>query len=160
MAANSRRGLRGGAVARSVPRGFDRVAMRAARVDAEVTRPQLCHEAGVGIATVKAWENGKSVPQIDTLRSVLGALERLGVTVPVETVIVVPPEDRTLADWRALRLMLQPELAAAVGVGTTHLSNIEAGAVSLTDRTRMGLAKALQVTPVEVDRAWARSPGP
>lgn len=157
MATNSRRRTRGGAVARSVPRGFDKDALRAARDSADLKRPQLCREAKVGIATLKAWENGVSIPQIDTLREVLAAMKRLGIDVSVETIIAVPEAERTLADWRAIRLMLQPELAAKIPIGTTHLSNIEAGAVALTDRTREGLAEALGLSPAVVDRAWELS---
>lgn len=72
-------------------------------------------------------------------------------------VIDVPPDERTIADWRALRLLLQPELGRRAGIGTPLVSYLETGTTALTSATAEKLAAALEISIEEVWAAAERS---
>lgn len=142
----------GGRVARGIPRGFagnDFRSIREGEVDMRITT--LARRSGVGVSTIAAWEASRRSPQIDKLRAALKVLE-----IPAGRVIHVNPKERTLADWRALRLLLQPELARMIGIRTPHLSLIESAAMELTPDMRSKLATALELSEEEVSASWQR----
>lgn len=154
-------------VSRAVPRGFSPEAFKKLRVAMKVEVSDLARVAGVGTATISQWERGSRDPQIDKLAAVITTLA----TSPghadelMETVIIVPRASRMIADWRALRGILQPRLADMIkkdlkdagsktSISTMGLSNVERGITPLRPEIAVALARALRLTVEDVEHAW------
>nr|WP_238958477.1 helix-turn-helix domain-containing protein [Mycobacterium intracellulare] len=62
-----------------------------------------------------------------------------------------------LGDWRVIRGITQPELAAAATISTGSLRGIERGDIALTDANAAGLAALLGITVDEYRAAYPRA---
>lgn len=140
-------------MSRSVLRGFSPEAFRAARERAGMSRSDLIRLADIRtVETIRRWETGAVSPQIDILARALAVLGAAA-----EDVIFTAPGVRFLSDWRHLRLMTQPQLAARAGLTTALVQQLEAGTGTLNPERADALAKALGVTSREVGAAYNRA---
>lgn len=164
-------------MARVVQRDFSAREFTALLKDLQVSNADLARRSGVSVSSLGKWQREgrktQTTPQVDVLRTAVSALaavaqasgraEYAGMSTEaltdqfMERVIAVPADDRELADWRALRGMIQPDLASRIGVSTTTLSTLERGASGLTDEMTERLASELRITPAEVRAAWLRT---
>ena len=55
---------------------MDKISMRAARVDRNITQAELAKECKVTKKTVASWESGKSMPKADKIDLICHALGR------------------------------------------------------------------------------------
>lgn len=123
-------GTRRSRVGRHVVRGFQPGKLLALRGADDPKKPprikirDLARVTGIGMTTIRNWETGVSVPQVDKL---LKVATKLGVKPPMDELIVVPRDERFPADWRALYGLLQPDLGRIVGIETSVISLIETG---------------------------------
>lgn len=133
-------------------RGFDRATLTKARTDAGLSRQDLARLARTGRATIDNWETGRSSPQIDVLIRVADVLK-----LDLETLIRIPHDQRFPGDWRVIRGLTQPQLAAATGLSTTTIGAIERGEVTLADASATTIAAALDITAATYRDAYERS---
>jgi len=138
---------RGPRMTRRVLRGFDAQAFAEARRQKGISVSDLSRLADVSQAAIFNWEAGKSTPQVDLLARVMRILEA-----PIEKVVTIPAGERYPGDWRVIKGLTQPELAAAVKIPTTTLRGIERADAALTDGNADKLAKHLGIS-VEAYRA-------
>ena len=137
---------------RSVLRGFNAARFAQLRQDRGLSVADLARLANTSLGTIPNWESGRSSPQIDLLLRVMNVLDA-----PIEHVVIVDPDQRYPGDWRVVRGLTQPQLAATVGIATSTLSGIERGEIALTDAAAKVLAKALQLTPAQYRDAYVRA---
>lgn len=136
---------------RRVLRGFNAQAFADARRRRDISVADLSRMSDVGQSTIHAWEKGTFTPQVDLLARVMGILKT-----PIEQVVDIAADERYPGDWRVVRGMMQPELAAAAGIATTTLRGIERADVSLTDANAEKLAGLLDITVDEYRAAYQR----
>ncbi|SKT94641.1 XRE family transcriptional regulator [Mycobacteroides abscessus subsp. massiliense] len=143
---------------RRVLRGFDAAAFATARTGANLSVPDLARAANVGTATIYSWEAGTRTPQVDLLAR---AMKIIGA--PIEHVVTIARTDRYPGDWRVIRGLTQPELAAAASIATTTLRGIERADIALTDANALRLSGLLHISVDEYrachERARQRPPG-
>lgn len=143
---------------RRVLRGFNAQAFVDARRNRGISVADLARMADVSQATIHNWEAGKGTPQVDLLARVMTYLN-----VPIEHVVLVNPDERFPGDWRVIRGMMQPELAAAAGIATSTLKGIERADKALTDANAATLARLLGISAddyrASYQRARRRPPG-
>lgn len=143
---------------RRVLRGFTPARFTDARKQRGLSQESLARLADVGLSTIKKWEAGTRTPQVDLLARVMKQLQT-----PIEDVVDIPAQDRYPGDWRVITGLTQPQLAAAAGIGTTTLREIESAATALTDANATTLAGLLGITVetyrASYQRARRRSPG-
>ena len=72
---------------------------------------------------------------------------------PIEQVVTIPAGERYPGDWRVIKGLTQPELAAAAKIATTTLRGIERADIGLTDANAEKLAKHCSGISVEEYRA-------
>ncbi len=137
---------------RRVLRGFDAQAFAASRREKDISASDLSRLAGVSQATVFNWEAGKSTPQVDLLARVMRILDA-----PIERVVTVAVDERYPGDWRVLKGLTQPELAAAVKIPTTTLRGIERADAALTDGNAAKLAEHLGISVGEYRASYQRA---
>ncbi|MGD9517670.1 helix-turn-helix domain-containing protein [Mycolicibacterium sp.] len=137
---------------RRVLRGFSPTRFADLRRRRGLTIDDLARLSARGTSTLYAWESGARTPQVDILALVMAILDR-----PIADVIDLTPDERYPGDWRVIRGMTQPELAAAAGITTTTLRKIERAAVALTDRNAAAIARALGISPDAYRAAWDRA---
>lgn len=137
---------------RRVLRGFSPEAFTAARRHRGISVSDLSRLADVAPATVFSWESGAKTPQVDTLARVMRILEA-----PIEQVVPLSPSERYPGDWRVIRGLTQPELAAAAKIATTTLRGIERADGALTDTNAESLARLLGITVQEYRAAYTRA---
>ena len=112
----------------------------------------LSRLADVAQATLFNWEAGTCTPQVDLLARVMRILEA-----PIEQVVTIPAGERYPGDWRVIKGLTQPELAAAVKIATTTLRGIERADLGLTDANAEKLAKHLGISVEEYRAAYQRA---
>lgn len=137
---------------RRVLRGFNPQAFLTARQGREMSVSDLARLADVGQSTVHAWESGRGTPQVDLLARVMKILDT-----PIEDVVTVPPAERYPGDWRVIRGMTQPQLAASAKIATTTLRGIERADLALTDANAANLAACLDISVNEYEAAYQRA---
>jgi transcriptional regulator with XRE-family HTH domain len=137
---------------RRVLRGFSPSAFADARGRNGFSVADLARLADVGQSTVHAWEAGRGTPQIDLLARVMRILKT-----PIEEVVTIPAGERYPGDWRVIRGLTQPELAAAVKIATTSLRGIERADIGLTDNNATNLARSLGISVEEYRAAYQRA---
>ena len=76
---------------------------------------------------------------------------------PIERVVTIPADDRYPGDWRVIRGLTQPELAAAVKIPTTTLRGIERADAALTDGNADKLSTYLGISVEEYRAAYQRA---
>ena len=117
---------------RRVLRGFDRAGLcrgpPASTGSASATCPAWPTSPR---PTIFNWEAGKSTPQVDLLARVMRILDA-----PIEQVVTIPADERYPGDWRVIKGLTQPELAAAAKIATTTLRGIERADHRLDRRQR------------------------
>lgn len=137
---------------RRVLRGFNAQAFAEARKRRGISVSDLARLADVSQATVFNWEGGKGTPQVDLLARVMRILE-----VPIEQVVTIAPDERYPGDWRVIKGLTQPELAAAAKIATTTLRGIERADAALTDANASALANLLDISVDEYRAAYQRA---
>ena len=137
---------------RRVLRGCDAGAVAEARRRHGISVSDLSRLADVSHGTVFNWEAGKSTPQVVLLARVMRILEA-----PIEQVVTIPAGERYPGDWRVIKGLTQPELAAAVKIPTTTLRGIERADAALTDGNADKLAKHLGISVEEYRAAYQRA---
>jgi transcriptional regulator with XRE-family HTH domain len=137
---------------RRVLRGFSPEAFAAARADRNISVADLARMAEVTQATIHNWASGKVTPQVDLLARVMNYLD-----VPIEQVVLIAADERYPGDWRVIRGMMQPELAAAAGIATSTLKGIERADAALTDANAATLARLLGISANDYRAAYQRA---
>ena len=137
---------------RRVLRGFSAEAFAEARRNTNISVADLARMTAVSQASLFNWERGKGTPQIDLLARVMAYLKT-----PIEQVVKVPVGERYPGDWRVIRGMTQPELAAAAGIATSTLKGIERADSALTDTNATTLAGLLGISPAEYRAAYEQA---
>ena len=137
---------------RRVLRGFNPQAFADTRRQRQISVPDLARLADVGQSTVHAWEAGKGTPQVDLLARVMRILDA-----PIEQVVTIPADERYPGDWRVIKGLTQPELAAAAKIATTTLRGIERADIGLTDANATNLANLLGISVEEYRAAYQRA---
>ncbi|WP_293002577.1 helix-turn-helix transcriptional regulator [Mycobacterium sp.] len=137
---------------RRVLRGFNAQAFSDARRAKDISVSDLARLADVTRQTILNWEAGKGTPQVDLLARVMRILEAA-----IEQVVAIPPDERYPGDWRVIRGLTQPELAAAVEMPTTTLRGIERADAGLTDKNAAKLAGHLGISVEEYRAAYQRA---
>ncbi|MCV7049588.1 helix-turn-helix transcriptional regulator [Mycobacterium heidelbergense] len=150
--------LRRHRMTRRVLRGFSAQQFANARRHRGLSVSDLARLADVGQSTIHAWEAGTRTPQVDLLARVMEILKT-----PIEQVVIISPDERYPGDWRVIKGVTQPQLAAAAKIATTTLRGIERADIALTDANAFTLAMLLDL-PVEqyraaYQRARKRPPG-
>lgn len=164
-------------MARVVQRNFSAHELRALLRDLKLSDIELARRSGVSTSAIGKWQRegskSQTTPQVDVLWKAVEAIAAVAHTSGreefsgrspaeltdafMERLIQVPPAERELADWRALRGFTQPDLAPRVGVSITTLSTLERGASQLTEEVEQRLAAVLRITSAEVRAAWLRT---
>lgn len=148
---------RGPRMSRRILRGFNPATFSTVR-KSHYTVAELARLSGVGMSTIHAWEAGRGTPQVHLLARVMQLLQT-----PIEQVIDIKPAERFPGDWRIIRGLTQPELAAAAKIATGTLSTIENGTTPLAEANADKLASLLGITATEYraayERARTRPPG-
>ncbi len=140
-------------VSRTVLDGFSPAAFVAAREKAGLSVLNLARTVGVGFATIYAWERGDRRPQLPALRKVAAVLN-----VPLDSLIIVPPDERKLSYYRNIRGITQAECAARAKMPTSTLAAIETGQYTMiSNETAAKLAAALDIAVDEVVAAFERA---
>lgn len=137
---------------RRVLRGFNAQAFAEARRRSGISVSDLSRLANVAPATIFNWEAGKGSPQVDLLARVLRAID-----IPVDQIVTVPLDERFPSDWRVIKGMTQPELAASANIATTTLRGIERADAALTEANAVALASVLGVSADEYRAAYQRA---
>lgn len=143
---------------RRVLRGFDAATFGEIRRRNGISVNDLARLADVSSVTIFNWEAGRGTPQVDLLARVMRILDTA-----IEQVVPIPAEQRYPGDWRVLKGLTQPELAAAVKIPTSTLRDIERADRALNDVNAEKLATHLGISVEEYrasyQRARQRPPG-
>ncbi len=137
---------------RRVTRGFSAERFAAARLASGLSIGELSRLANIGQSTVHTWIAGTSTPNIDYLARVMKILNT-----PIEDVVLIEPDQRYPGDWRVIKGITQPELAAAAKIATTTLRGIERADIALTPANAENLAAALGISTAEYQAAYQRA---
>jgi transcriptional regulator with XRE-family HTH domain len=137
---------------RRVLRGFNAQAFAEARRRHGISASDLARLADVTPQTILNWERGRGTPQVDLLARVMRILDT-----PIEQVVTIPVGERYPEDWRVIKGMTQPELAAAASIATTTLRGIERADAALTDKNALYLAKHLGISVDAYQAAYQRA---
>lgn len=145
-------------MSRRVLRGFSPTEFADTRRRRGLSVGELARLADVGVSTIHSWESGRSTPQVDLLARVMRILDA-----PITQVVVIEPANRYPGDWRVIKGLTQPELAAAAKVSTSTLRGIERAEFALTETNATTLAGLLGISVDEYqhcyNRARQRPPG-
>jgi transcriptional regulator with XRE-family HTH domain len=137
---------------RRVLRGFNVQAFNAARRQNGIRVSDLSRLADVSQAALFHWDAGKSTPQVDLLARVMRILEA-----PIEQVVTIPVDERYPGDWRVIKGLTQPELAAAAKIATTTLRGIERADIGLSDANAATLASRLGISVEQYRGSYQRA---
>ncbi|MFF2088615.1 helix-turn-helix domain-containing protein [Nocardia sp. NPDC058176] len=151
------------AVSRSVGRGFDPDRLRRERLAEEGTLrhaaglpeieiADLARLTGVSPTAIYNWESRLRAPHATLLKAVADELN-----VPMDVLVVVAPEKRTLADLRWLAGMFQTGVATQLGITTQTYGRIERGNRAIGKDLAIALAKLYDVEVDVIDAAWQRA---
>lgn len=141
-----------GQTSRRSLRGFNIEAFTAARQGRAMTVADLARLADVGQSTIHSWETGEVAPSLQLLVRALAVMRT-----PIDTVIVIPRNQRYPGDWRAIKGMTHNQLATAAKLATTTLRGIERAENGLTDANADTLAALLGITAKEYRAAYQRA---
>jgi len=133
-------------------RGFNAEAFWEARQRRGLSVSDLSRMTGVSDAAIWKWEAGTTTPLVDLLARVMRILEA-----PIEQVITIPADERYPGDWRAIKGISQPELAASAKIPTTTLKGIERGDRNLSDANADKLAALLGISVEQYRAAYERA---
>lgn len=120
-----------------------------------MSQAALADAVAVSVGTLRAWERGRKIPQVEALGRLAAVLgERLGGSVTVADLVDMPEGERTLVDWRVVRTLTQAEAASKAGLSPSHYGSLERGTAALSDHTADVIAAALDIS---VEEAWKAS---
>lgn len=140
-------------VSRTVLDGFSPAAFAAARDNAGLSVLDLARRVGIGFATIYAWERGDRRPQLPALRKAAAALDA-----SLDSLIIVPPDERKLSYYRNIRGITRSECAALVKMPTSTLAAIETGQyTTISEEAVAKLSAALDISAGEVVAAFERA---
>ncbi|WP_099020913.1 helix-turn-helix domain-containing protein [Mycolicibacterium palauense] len=134
---------------RKVMRGFDRAKLTQARIAKNLSVADLARLTGISVSALHKWEAGQATPQIDFLVRIMATLKT-----PIDQVVTIDPADRYPGDWRVIRGLTQPQLAAAARIATSTLRGIERGEKGLSDANAETLAQILGISTAEYRQAY------
>ena len=134
--------------------GFSPAVLVDLRNSSGLSQVELADRVGVGVATLRAWERGRKIPQADALGLLSAALsDALKASVTVADLVDIPDEGRTLSDWRVLSALPQVEAARRAGISPSHYGSIERGTSGVSDHTASLIAGALNISVADVKAA-------
>ncbi len=134
---------------RSGVRGFSPAALRRLRAAARFSLDELGDLAGVSPQTVSKWETGQIKPSPGTLTAVAQVLR-----VTVADLAPIREADLELSDVRSQAGLKQADVAQALGVSTTRISDIERGRRPIDDQTVDQLSRLYGVTSELLRAVW------
>lgn len=137
---------------RRVLRGFDADAFAALRRRAGISASDLARLSGAALSTIHHWEAGRRTPQVDILAAVMSVLEA-----PIDAVVLIAAEERYPGDWRVMKGLTQPQLAATARLSTQIVQRIEGGEYPLSEANAEALARVLGITADEYRAAYQRA---
>jgi transcriptional regulator with XRE-family HTH domain len=114
--------------------------------------PDLSRHAGVSPGSIRRWEDGTGLPQVDSLRRAATACG-----VPISRLVKVPERKRMLSDLRVLAGLTQPETAKTVCIPTYTYALVERGLREPDSPLVERLAAAFGVSGAEIQSAWRRT---
>lgn len=106
---------------------------------------------GIAQTAVSTWERGSNTPPPDKLKWIAHVLG-----IPMDSLISVPEDERTLGTLRELAGRVQAELAAAAGISSPLLAAIERGHARLTDAVADRISSELELPVAAVRAAYER----
>jgi transcriptional regulator with XRE-family HTH domain len=133
-------------------RGFKPARLRDARLKKGWSLVDLARLSRVDAKTIGTWEDETARPHIDKLVLVAAALG-----VPIPKLVVVPPKQRMLSDWRTLAGYTPVQAAKLAGVSTSFYSQVERGERPLGEDRAIKLAVAFSAHKNALDQAWERA---
>ncbi|WP_236724308.1 helix-turn-helix transcriptional regulator [Mycobacterium avium] len=139
-------------MSRRVLRGFSPQEFATARIRAGLSVSDLARIANVAVSTIHHWEAGTRSPQIDILANVMTVLHA-----PIESVVLIPTNHRYPSDWRAMKGLTQPQLAAAAHMPTATIQRIERADYPLSDKNAQTIANVLSISVEEYKAAYQRA---
>ena len=139
-------------MSRRILRGFSPQEFAAARARAGVSVSDLARMADVAVSTIHHWEAGTRSPQIDILAAVMAALDA-----PIESVVLIAAEHRYPGDWRVMKGLTQPQLAATAHLPTVTIQRIERADYPLSDKNAEVIANVLGISVQEYRAAYSRA---
>lgn len=139
-------------MSRRVLRGFSPSEFAKARRNAGLSVSDLARIAEVSVSTVHHWEAGTRSPQVDILAKAMAVLG-----VPIEGVVLIPAGQRYPSDWRVMRGLTQPQLAATAHMPTVTVQRIERADYPLSDQHAEAIASTLGVDVDEYREAYERA---
>lgn len=139
-------------VSRRVLRGFDPQAFATLRRHAGISVSDLARLSETSLSTIHHWEAGRRTPQVDVLAAVMKVLNA-----PIEAVVRIDVDDRYPGDWRVMKGLTQPQLAARAQIPTATVQRIERGEYPLSDQNAEALASLLDISPQVYRDAYQRA---
>lgn len=139
-------------MSRRVLRGFDADAFAALRRERGFSVNDLARLSGTSLSTLHAWESGRRTPQVDILAAVMAVL-----TAPIDAVVRIDEDQRFPGDWRVMKGLTQPELAAQAQLSTSAVQRIERGEHPLSDANAHTLSGLLGISPQTYRDAYHRA---
>jgi DNA-binding transcriptional regulator YiaG len=138
-------------MSRRVLRGFSAQEFTAIRTRAGPSVSDFARIADVAVSTIHHWEAGTRSPQVDILASVMEVLDA-----PIEAVVLIAADHRYPGDWRVMKGLTQPQLAAA-HMPTVTIQRIERADYPLSGKNAETIANARGSTVDEYRTAYQRT---
>ncbi|MCX2715978.1 helix-turn-helix domain-containing protein [Mycolicibacterium sp. J2] len=139
-------------MSRRVLRGFDAAAFATLRRERGFSVSDLARLSGTSLGTIHAWEAGRRTPQIDILAAVMAVLDA-----PIDAVVRIQEDQRFPGDWRVMKGLTQPQLAAQAQLSTAAVQRIELGEHPLSDANARTLSGLLGISPEAYRDAYHRA---
>lgn len=139
-------------MSRRVLRGFDADTFATLRRERGFSVSDLARLSGTSLSTIHHWESGRRTPQIDILATVMTVL-----AAPIDAVVRIEEEQRFPGDWRVMKGLTQPQLAAQAQLSTATVQRIERGEHPLSDANAHTLSRLLGISPQTYRDAYHRA---
>ncbi|WP_241474337.1 helix-turn-helix transcriptional regulator [Mycolicibacterium neoaurum] len=139
-------------MSRRVLRGFDAHMFATLRRERGFSVSDLARLSETSLSTIHHWESGRRTPQIDILAVVMAVLQA-----PIEAVVRIKEDERFPGDWRVMKGLTQPQLAAQAQLPTATVQRIERGEHPLSDANADTLSGLLGVSPQTYRDAYHRA---
>jgi transcriptional regulator with XRE-family HTH domain len=139
-------------MSRRVLRGFDPHAFASLRRERGFSVSDLARLSGTSLSTIHHWEAGRRTPQIDILAAVMTVLQA-----SIDAVVRIEEDQRYPGDWRVMKGLTQPQLAARAQLPTATVQRIERGEHPLSEVNAQTLSGLLGVSPQTYRDAYQRA---
>jgi transcriptional regulator with XRE-family HTH domain len=139
-------------MSRRVLRGCSAQEFTAIRTRAGPSVSDLARIADVAVSTIHHWEAGTRSPPVDILASVMEVLDA-----PIEAVVLIAADHCYPGDWRLMKGLTQPQLAAAAHMPTVPIQRIERVDCPLSGKNAETVANARGSTAEEYRAAHQRA---